>query len=315
VSVPIGIDDLNVFGSTLSIDLADLAAARGRSPHDVLSSGFVRRSLTPPYEDPVTLAANAALPLVETAGRDAFGLVIVATETGLDYGKPISSYVHRCLGLDSRCRNVEVKHACYGGTAAVQLASAWVCSAGKRRRKALVVMTDFARRHFNDPAELTAGTGAVAMSIASEPRVLEIEPESGSASREIYDVARPTATTEWGDAVLSLAAYLDLLEDAWADYRQAAGVAAPIDQRFQYMLFHTPLISLVRQAHRLLLESDDPEITREAAAACFDRMVDPALGYARELANTYSASVYTLLAGLVDRVGGGGAGGRHARGG
>ena len=301
MSAPVGIDDLNVFGSTLAIDFAAIAAARGRSPQELLATGFDRRSLTPPYEDPVTLAANAAVPLVEAAGRDAFGLLIVATESGVDYGKPLSSYLHHHLGLDSRCRNGEVKHACYAGTAAVQLACAWVRSASLRNRRALVVMTDLARRHCGDPAELTAGSGAVAMTIAADPNVLEIEPESGSASREVYDVARPTATTEWGDAVLSLAAYLDLLEEAWADYRRAAAGNGALDQRFQYVLYHTPLVSLVRQAHRLLLEADHTEIAPTWLDENFDRMVSPALGYARELANTYSASVYTLLAGLLDK--------------
>jgi 3-hydroxy-3-methylglutaryl CoA synthase len=297
-SHPIGIDDLNVFGSTLAIDFAAIASARGHSAQDLAATGFERRSVTPPYEDPVTLGVNAAQPLVERAGRDAFGLLIVATETGVDFGKPLSTYVHQHLRLHSHCRNIEVKHACYGGTAAVQLASAWVRSAGPRARKALVVMTDLARRHCGDPAELTAGSGALAVTIAAEPNVLEIDLESGSASREIYDVARPTATTEWGDAVLSLAAYLDLLEEAWFDYRRAT-VGRSLDQQFDYVLYHTPLVSLTRQAHRLLLEADHAEVTSTFAAESFDRMVRPALGVARELANTYSASVYTMLAGLI----------------
>ena len=297
---PVGIDDLNVYGSTLAVGFDAIAAARGRAAHELQATGFARRSVTPPYEDAVTIAVNAAHPIVEAAGRDAFGLLLVATESGVDYGKPLSAYVHRHLKLHTHCRNVEVKHACYGGTAAVQLATAWVRSAGARPRKALVVMTDLARRHFGDPAELTAGSGAVAMAIAAEPRVLAIDPESGSAGREVYDVARPTATTEWGDAVLSLSAYLDLLEEAWSDYRRAAGGDAGLDQRFDYVLYHTPLVSLVREAHQLLLEADDPDRSRAAVAESFDRMVRPALRYARELGNTYSASVYTLLTGLSD---------------
>jgi 3-hydroxy-3-methylglutaryl CoA synthase len=297
---PIGIDDLNVDGGTLCIETSTLAAARGLSEKELQVVGFDRRSVIPPYEDAVTLAVNAALPLVESAGRDAFELLIVATESGSDFGKPLSSYVHSYLGLGARCRNLEVKHACYGGTAAIQLATAWVRSNDAPGKKALVVMTDLARRHFGDPAELTAGSGAVAATIAAEPNVLAIEPRSGYACRELYDVARPTATGEYGDAVLSIAAYLDLIEEAWASYRRATATRAAVDERFRYLLYHTPLVSLVRDAHRLLLEAGHDDISADELRKSFERMVSPALGYARELANIYSGSVYCLLAGLID---------------
>jgi 3-hydroxy-3-methylglutaryl CoA synthase len=226
VNEPVGIDDLNVYGSTLSVEFAAIATARARPARELDAVGFERRSITPPYEDPVTLAVNAAWPLVEELGPAAFELLIVATESGLDFGKPLSSYVHRYLGLAPRCRNLEVKHACYGGTAAVQLAAAWVRSGEVPGGRALVVMTDTARRHFGDPAELTAGSGAVAVTVTARPRVLEIEPGSGYASREVYDVARPTFIDEWGDPVLSLAAYFDLVEEAWAGYQRARTDAA-----------------------------------------------------------------------------------------
>jgi 3-hydroxy-3-methylglutaryl CoA synthase len=299
--MPVGIDDLNIDAGTLAVESVALAAARGFSGRDLAATAFDRRSVVPPCEDAVTLAVNAAHPLVEAAGRDAFELVIVATESGIDHGKPLSSYVHHCLGLAGRCRNLEVKHACYAGTAAIQLATAWVRSGDAPGRKALVVMTDLARRHFGDPAELTAGSGAVAVTIAAKPRVLEIEPVSGYACREVYDVARPNAIGEWGDPVLSIAAYLDLIEEAWDSFRTATRTTLTVDQRFRFMLYHTPLVSLVRDAHRLLLEAgrDDLDPSPDLHES-FERMVRPALGFAREIANIYSGSVYSLLAGLID---------------
>jgi 3-hydroxy-3-methylglutaryl CoA synthase len=210
----------------------------------------------------------------------------------VDYGKPLSAYVHRHLGLEARCRNFELKHACYAGTAAVQLAAAWVRSGDAPGKRALVVMTDLARRHFGDPGELTAGSGAVA--------VMVIEAGTGYASREVYDVARPTMAGEYADPVLSIAAYLDLIEEAWASYRSATRTTAAIDERFAYLMYHTPLVSLVRQAHGLLLEADRGPVTPDALRQSFDRMVRPALVHARLLANIYSGSVYCLLAGLLE---------------
>jgi 3-hydroxy-3-methylglutaryl CoA synthase len=74
----------------------------------------------------------------------------------------------------------------------------------------------------------------------------------------------------------------------------------PVEQHFRFLLYHTPLVSLVRQAHAVLLESADEAPDASAIRASFERMVGPALGHARELANIYSGTLYCLLAGLVD---------------
>ncbi len=293
MNVRIGIDDLNVYGSTLCVDALDLAAARGTPASAMASIGLQRRSLAPSFEDPVTLAVNAARPLV--AGP-AIGLLVVATESGIDFAKPASSYVHHWLGLPSGCRHIEVKHACYGGTAALQLASAWVRE--RTDRRALVIMTDMARKLFGDPAEPAEGAGAVAMVVSAHPRVLALDPWSGVAAREIYDVMRPTPTREVIHSALSLAAYLDLLEVAWDGYAAAAGPEAW--DRLARICYHTPVTPLVRQAHGLLVETVRPEGSEADAARSFEEMVAPSHRYTRELGNTYSACLYAALAGLVD---------------
>lgn len=296
--LPVGIDDLNLYGSTLSIDNAEVAAARGTSRYmDIVR--IRRRSIAPLCEDPVTLAVNAARPLVDDAGADAFELLIVATESGFDYGKPLSSYVHKHLGLTSRCRNLEAKHACYGGTAALQLAAAWVRSEAAPGRKALVVTTDLPGNQFGQPAELTPGTGAVALSVSAEPRVLELDLVSGYAAREVYDTARPTATGHFVDEVLSLGAYLDLLELAYAHYRSRRG-GAPLDEDLDHVVYHMPLESLVRKAHEVLLVESGAATGNGGAAGSFDRMVGPSLRYCEETGNIFSGTLYAGLAALID---------------
>jgi 3-hydroxy-3-methylglutaryl CoA synthase len=295
LSLPVGIDDLSLYASTLSVDNAEVAAARGTSKYvDIVR--IRRRSIAPLWEDPVTLAVNAARPLVEAAGTDAFELLIVATESGLDYGKPLSSYVHRHLGLGSRCRNLEAKHACYGGTASLQLACAWLRSEAAPGRKALVITTDLPGNQFGEPAELTPGSGAVALSLSAHPRVLGLDLHAGYAAREVYDTARPTATGHWVDEVLSLGAYLDLLELAYAHYRDQRG-AIPLTQDLDYIVYHMPLESLVRKAHAVLLEESGAEAD---AAASFETMVAPSLRYCAETGNIFSGTLYAGLAALID---------------
>jgi 3-hydroxy-3-methylglutaryl CoA synthase len=299
-TTPVGIDDLNLYASTLSVDNALVAEARGTSRYmDIVR--IRRRSIAPLCEDPVTLAVNAARPIVDAAGPDAFELLIVATESGFDYGKPLSSYVHRHLGLGSRCRNLEAKHACYGGTASLQLACAWVRSEAAPGKKALVVTTDLPGNQFGQPAELTPGTGAVALSVSAEPRVLALDLASGYAAREVYDTARPTATGHWVDEVLSLGAYLDLLELAYGHYRSRRG-EVPLEEDLDYLVYHMPLESLVRKAHEVLLAESAARADGNGGGAgrSFDRMVAPSLRYCAETGNIFSGTLYAGLAALVD---------------
>jgi 3-hydroxy-3-methylglutaryl CoA synthase len=292
----VGIDRLNIYASTQSVDFRELAELRGLSPKDLRNVGFERRSVVPLFEDPVTLAVNAAKPILSDISD--IELLIAATETGLDFGKPLSTYVHAALGLPAACRNFEIKHACFGGTAALLTAIAYVRTA-RPGAKALVVMTDIARCHIGDPAEITAGSGAVALLVSADPAIAQVSQVSGRAAKEVYDVARPTQTSEWNDAVKSLYAYLDLVEGAWGAYK-ALAKADTLHEHFRYMLYHAPLVSLIQRAHGALLELDDPEIDSDAVNASIARMVMPSFGHNRQLGNIYSGSLYASIAGLID---------------
>ncbi len=301
MSAPVGIDDLSVYASSLSIDFSEVVSARGTSRKDLQNVGFIRRSVVPAFEDPVTLGVNAAKPIVDAVGGDAFELLIVASESGMDFAKPLSSYIHKYLDLGRRCRNVELKHACYAGTSALQMAASWVRSEMPTGKKALVVMTDIGRRHFNESAELSVGAGSVALSVSTEPRIFELEPQSGFVSHEVYDTARPTANSEWIDPPLSLSAYLDLLEIAWEDYRNVSKVTC-FQDHFAHMVFHTPLISLIKRAHQILVEDERDDMPPSDVDAGFARMVEPSLCYNRIVGNIYSGTLYLALAGLIDSI-------------
>jgi 3-hydroxy-3-methylglutaryl CoA synthase len=161
----------------------------------------------------------------------------------------------------------------------------------------LVIATDMARRLFGNSGEAAEGAGSVAMVVSAEPRVLALDSHRGFASREIYDVMRPNPVLETIHAELSLSAYLDLLEMAWQGYLAAAGPQA--FERLDYLVFHTPIVPLVEQAHRVLLDLNGID-DKKAVTAHFDRRVRPSLRYCRQLGNLYSGCLYAALAGLVD---------------
>ena len=297
----VGIERMGVYCGSAFVDVAKLAAIRGLDPTRFANLLMQRKSLALPFEDPVSFAVNAAAPLVAAlsqAERDSIGLLVVATESGIDWGKSISNYVHRYLELGRRCRMFEVKQACYGGTAALQTAVATVASGQVRR--ALVICTDLARCVPHSYAEPAQGCAAVALLVSAEPTVLALEPgASGVHGYEVMDSCRPTPETETGDVDLSLLSYLECVEQSFRAYQDRVG---PVDfqDHFDYLTWHTPFGGMVKGAHRTMMRKFRPG-PPPVINADFERRVRPALAFCQEVGNIYSGTVFLALAGALAR--------------
>ena len=298
-----GIEAINAYAGRAMLDVRRLFQARGLDAGRFGNLMMREKSVNLPCEDPVTNAVNAARPLVDALppGRRArIELVVVGTESGIDFGKPLSTYVHHHLGLDRRCRSFEVKHACYGGTAALRAALGILAAGGAPDALALVVAADAASAAARDTYwEPSQGAGAVAMLVSGRPGVLEPDPgASGCYSYEVMDTCRPRPDLESGDSDLSLLSYLHCLEQSWAGY--AARVRdACIVGTFDYLVFHTPFAGMVRGAHRTLLR----RLRRAAPAqidADFQARLAPSLEYCARVGNVYSAALYLALCSLID---------------
>ena len=92
----VGIDALYVYSPELYVDNAELAEARGKEPkHFTEGVGIKTFSVPPPNEDQASMAATAALRLMETYGispADVFR-VDTPTESGLDGSRALVSDV------------------------------------------------------------------------------------------------------------------------------------------------------------------------------------------------------------------------------
>ncbi len=315
MSTTVGIDRLGVYVPDYVLALDDLADARG-VPRDKirLGLGAIRMAVTPPWEDTVTLAANAAARVVGQGeiDPDQIGLLLLATETAVDHAKPAGIFVHDLLGIPSSCRTVELKHACYSGTAAVMLAAEWVRSAAARGRKALVLASDVARYDLHSSAEFTQGAGAVALVVGREPRLLALESASGVFAKNVYDFWRPLDRREaLVDGKFSVDCYLTALEGALADYWTAVGVddAEPLTSRLAALLYHAPFPKMAYKAHLRLMASEwrrtgrDPADVEGEAERSYAAQVDRSLEAARLIGNTYTASLYLCLATLAEQEG------------
>ncbi len=290
----IGIDLISFHTPSYVLDLRTLAKKRGADPDKfIIGIGQERMAVTPPDQDIVTLAANAALPIVEKAGRENIELLIFATESGVDQSKAAAMFCHKLLDLPSTCRCIEVKEACYSATASLRMAAAMV--AVRPHTKALVLAADIARYDLASPGEPTQGAGGIAMLISTHPRVLALDPESGFHAEDIMDFWRPNYREEaLVDGKYSTKMYLTTLINAWKNYKEASGRG--LDDHTHYC-FHLPFSKIAYKAFSRICKAEKaPEPPKEEV----DRLLASALQYNRQTGNTYAACVFEALASLLD---------------
>ena len=140
----VGIEKLSIYPSSLVLDIRELAEAREVPVSETIDHLFVeQRTVVPLFEDTVTLAVNAAKDLLSEEDKQDIELLIVGTESSVDFGKPVSTYVQRLLGLPNTCRNFETKHACYSGSAGYMMALHWLAAGVRPGKKALVITSAF----------------------------------------------------------------------------------------------------------------------------------------------------------------------------
>ncbi len=264
--VSAGIEAMNVFGGTAYLDVMELAKYRHLDTARFENLLMKEKAVALPYEDPVTFGVNAAKPIIDAlteAEKDRIELLITCSESGIDFGKSLSTYIHEYLGLNRNCRLFEIKQACYSGTAGFQMAVNFILSQTSPGAKALVIASDISRFLIAEGgdalsedwsyAEPSAGAGAVAVLVGENPEVFQIDPgANGYYGYEVMDTCRPIPDSEAGDSDLSLMSYLDCCEQAFLEYQKRVPGASYQDT-FQYLAYHTPFGGMVKGAHRTMM--------------------------------------------------------------
>uniref|UniRef100_A0A8C0B464 Hydroxymethylglutaryl-CoA synthase n=1 Tax=Buteo japonicus TaxID=224669 RepID=A0A8C0B464_9AVES len=221
------------------------------------------------HEDINSLCLTVVQRLVER-GRlswDAIGRLEVGTETVIDKSKAVKTVLMQ-LFHDSGNTDVEgidTTNACYGGTASLFNAAAWVESSAWDGRYAVVVCGDIAV-YATGNARPTGGAGAIAMLVGpNAPLVLE-RGLRGTHMEHAYDFYKPDLASEYPvvDGQLSIQCYLRALDRCYAVYRrkaesqwQQAGIQRPFTlDDFKFIIFHTPFCKLVQKSVGRLLLND-----------------------------------------------------------
>ncbi|KJS69178.1 MAG: 3-hydroxy-3-methylglutaryl-ACP synthase [Peptococcaceae bacterium BICA1-7] len=310
--ITVGIEAMNVFGGTAYLDVMQLADHRKLDAIRFENLLMKEKAVALPYEDPVTCGVNAAKPLVDSLSeeeKDSIEMLITCTESGIDFGKSISTYIHHYLGLNRNCRLFELKQACYSGTAGFQMGVNFILSRVSPGAKVLVVATDISRFMVADGgdeltsdwsfAEPSGGAGAVAILISERPYIFQVDVgANGYYGYEVMDTCRPLPDSGAGDADLSLLSYLDCCEQAFLEYQKRV---AGVDYResFQYLTFHTPFGGMVKGAHRTMMrklaKASPAEIEED-----FRQRVMPGMIYCQRVGNIMGATLFLSLASAID---------------
>lgn len=288
----IGIDKIGFHIPHYYVDMTELAIARDVEPAKfTVGIGQDEMAVAPITQDPVTLAANAALNIIDEADREAIDFVMFGTETGIDHSKSAGVYVHRLLGLKPNARTIEMKQACYGATAAIQLAKGHI--ALNPESKVLVLASDIARYGLSTAGEVTQGAGAVAMVISANPKIMTIENDSTFLTDDIMDFWRPTySDVAFVDGKYSNEQYLAFVNHVWEKYK--AETNATLDD-FAAICFHLPYTKMGSKALRTIIEEGN-----EATQERLETYLNQSIAYSRKVGNIYTASLYLGLISLLE---------------
>lgn len=293
----VGIDRITFATPNCYLSMRDLAIARGIDPNKfTIGIGQSQQAVPPNHQDIVTLGAQAALPLMPYIDSNRLKMVIVGTESGVDASKSSALYIHKLLNLSSWVRCVEVKEACYGGTAALMMARDYVLT--HPSAQVLVIAADIARYGVGTPGEVTQGAGAVAMLVSENPHVLQINNDSVVKSAEIQDFWRPVyQSTALARGKFSTEQYIRMFCDVWQRY------SAENDcnfNDFEAICFHLPYTKMGLKALRAGLEENSgASLTGDTREHLLARYQD-STQYSRRIGNIYTGSLYLGLISLLD---------------
>ncbi|EXJ24441.1 Hydroxymethylglutaryl-CoA synthase [Alkalibacterium sp. AK22] len=289
----IGIDKIGFYTPNVYVDMEKLAEVRGVDPAKyTIGIGQEKMSIAPLHHDSVSLAANAALSILDDEDREKIDFVLFGSESGVDHSKSGAVWVHNLAGIQQNARCVELKQACYGATAGIKMAMGHI--ALNPDSKVLVLGADIAKYGLNTGGEPTQGAGAVAMVLSQNPRILSLDNDSASMTKDISDFWRPLYSDyAFVDGKFSNEAYLGFLKEVFDNYKEKTGRNL---SDFEAMCFHLPYTKMGKKAILALTEDLDESETKRLMDSYHDSIY-----YNKQVGNVYTGSLYLSLLSLLEQ--------------
>ena len=193
-----GIDAIAFDVAKIHLSIQTLAKARNIEPEKLEKGlGLINMTLPDSHQDTVVFGANALTKLVLENEIDLSEIsrIYVGTESGIDNSKPIASFLIALMeqkfgeNILAECDAVDFTFACIGGVDALQNCLDFIRL--NPDKKAIVVTTDIAKYDLNSTGEYTQGAGALAMLVASNPRIIAFDNNWTVSTKGVFDFFKP----------------------------------------------------------------------------------------------------------------------------
>ena len=289
----IGIDKIGFAMPKYFLDIADLAKARNINANKYVKGLLqLEMSIAPITQDIVTLGATAASEFLTEEDKKNIDMIIIGTESGIDQSKSASIFIHSLLGLSPFTRAIEVKEACYGGTAAIAIAKNHVAS--NPESSVLVITSDLAKYGIGATGESTQGAGSCAMLIKKDPSILILNDDNVYQTRDIMDFWRPNYSDfPHVDGHFSTKQYLDCLETTWNEYSKKFNKS--LDD-FEAICFHLPFPKIGLKGLNTIVPKQENENLKDKLNENFHTSII----YNQKVGNIYTGSLYLNLLSLLE---------------
>ena len=289
----IGIDKIGFAMPKYFLDIADLAKARNINANKYVKGLLqLEMSIAPITQDIVTLGATAASEFLTDEDKKNIDMIIIGTESGIDQSKSASIFIHNLLGLSPFTRAIEVKEACYGGTAAIAIAKNHVAS--NPESSVLVITSDLAKYGIGATGESTQGAGSCAMLIKKDPSILILNDDNVYQTRDIMDFWRPNYSDfPHVDGHFSTKQYLDCLETTWNEYSKKFNKS--LDD-FEAICFHLPFPKIGLKGLNTIVPKQENENLKDKLNENFHTSII----YNQKVGNIYTGSLYLNLLSLLE---------------
>lgn len=289
----IGIDKIGFAMPKYFLDIADLAKARNINANKYVKGLLqLEMSIAPITQDIVTLGATAASEFLTDEDKKNIDMIIIGTESGIDQSKSASIFIHNLLGLSPFTRAIEVKEACYGGTAAIIIAKNHVAS--NPESSVLVITSDLAKYGIGATGESTQGAGSCAMLIKKDPSILILNDDNVYQTRDIMDFWRPNYSDfPHVDGHFSTKQYLDCLETTWNEYSKKFNKSL---DNFEAICFHLPFPKIGLKGLNTIVPKQENENLKDKLNENFHTSII----YNQKVGNIYTGSLYLNLLSLLE---------------
>lgn len=333
----VGILALELYFPSQYVDQAELEEYDGVSTGKyTIGFGQKKMGFCSDREDINSLCLTVVHKLLERHNIDysEIGRLEVGTETIIDKSKSVKTVLmqlfepHGVTDLEG----IDTTNACYGGTAALFNALAWMESSAWNGRYALVVAADIAV-YAKGSARPTGGAGAIAMLIGPNAPLVVDRGLRSVYMKHAYDFYKPDLSSEYPtvDGKLSIQCYLGALDRCYQTYCEKVEkqYQKPVSlEDFDAVLFHSPYCKLVQKSLARLalndfIRSPDTQLSEklqgfeeiqlensyfnkeiektflDISKDAFNSKTKPSLLIASEIGNMYTPSLYGGLVSLL----------------